>query len=332
MSDEYEPDPNDFSELTENTKKQYVEKVDSLARRFIESELRSDDRQLEFKNYQGEFIDWMVKKLRMGQWSKSTFYQYRSAVKYVFEKDPDFHNSTLERLYGQSNLEAPDDCERRTQAQRLRHYPEETLQKVIEGLRTNANKLGTWSEPLIDLLKASILTGLRPMEWNQAELQENQEKTKLIVKNEKYGPHRAHGEERTIYLDRASRQQLAHVRVWLKVVNNLDRDYETVFECIRKLHTRKVKEIWDEGDPHPTIKSCRHQFCANAKAAQVPPEEVAAMMGHATDATAMERYGRKVNGDGGRFPAQGEIEEIEKVKSTYENRGMDLESDLEPDI
>jgi hypothetical protein len=60
--------------------------------------------------------------------------------------------------------------------------------------------------------------------------------------------------------------------------------------------SRIVRKRWPNRDSHITLYSLRHQFSANAKASGFTRLEIAAMMGHAVDDTAVVHYGRKRSG------------------------------------
>ena len=87
--------------------------------------------------------------------------------------------------------------------------------------------------------------------------------------------------------------------------------YQT--EISRRLSTA-VSKLWPTRKMKPTLYSGRHQFAANLKAAGYSRAEIAALMGHATDETAGQQYGRKKAGRKTGGLAKALASEVEKVR------------------
>lgn len=180
-------------------------------------------------------------------------------------------------------------------------------------------------------IQATLYTGLRPCEWADAEflisLTFNDGEVLhdvLRVRNAKNTNQRSHGEYRHILLTDLSFEQkdlIAKHLLALKSSTNSSGVLITpsqYYERCRKLLYRIIKNLYPASKKHPSIYSCRHQFCADLKKAGYSRIEIAALMGHAVDDTAESHYGKKRVGSkrgGLAKPYQPEVDRI-RCKST----------------
>lgn len=173
------------------------------------------------------------------------------------------------------------------------------------------------------LLVASRAFGLRPTEWEQAELVSRRDPDTgesgllLIVQNAKHHEHgqRTFGKTRTLRIGtglepheiNAARAAIAQVREYLRLERQRcaragqEYDRDAAFAKLTSLcnealqSARKTLKIADR----ITLYSARHQFAADAKASGIGLVALAALMGHASIETAKRHYGRRMNGWGG---------------------------------
>tara|TARA_Y100001960_G_scaffold321323_1_gene395794 strand:- start:23233 stop:24285 length:1053 start_codon:yes stop_codon:yes gene_type:complete len=210
------------------------------------------------------------------------------------------------------------EVEARTSAKKQKHLSIQDLKKLDKELSRSKSQ---WSVPTRIWLRAGILTGLRPVEWRGAKLIENNDSVALLVNNAKNTNNRANGETRTLHLNHLKPEDINIIKSHLRVVgkfNEKKSDWESLYQGCSNLLRNKNKIIFPLRKKHPTLYSARHQFSANAKASGCKPEEIAALMGHASDLTAQMTYGKKINGTRGRKPEmeKNEVENVRKHKKT----------------
>lgn len=261
-----------------------------------------------FKNYWAETL------------RAKTIRQYRSSLIYFCEveiQECRLDNETFEKIKNiLSNLKAGDSksLELRTSSKKQKHLSIKDLDALTEKLKKSNNQ---WATPTIIWLISGIITGLRPSEWRYAVYEE--EENKLIIKNGKNTNGRSHGEFRTIYLDNVTPKDkqiiIKHSELSLAFDHNGNENWELYYQGCSNLLRYTCNLLWPKRDKHPTLYSARHQFSANLKASGCKPEEIAALMGHAVDDTAITTYGKKVNGTRGLKPKINQ-EELSKVKKS----------------
>lgn len=204
--------------------------------------------------------------------------------------------------------------ELKTSAKKQKHLRIKDLDFISEKLKTSKNK---WALPTRIWLISGIITGLRPVEWRQTTY--SIEDDKLIIKNAKNTNGRSHGEFRSIYLNHVPEKEkiiiLKHLELATAFSNGGDDSWTVYYQGCANLLKYTCDTIWPKREKRPTLYSARHQFSANLKASGCKPEEVAALMGHAVDDTAMTTYGKKVNGTRGLKPKINQ-EELNKVKKS----------------
>lgn len=191
--------------------------------------------------------------------------------------------------------------------------------QMLQLVRDRSDMPGT----LTLFLQASMLTGLRPSEWQRAELVLLSDKPALLVQNAKQSNGRSHGQTRTIVLSGMSEdavaligRQIDHVRQKLLDLGSWSDLYPQLKFSLR----HAIRERWPDPVKRPTLYIARHLFAANAKAAGRSKEEVAALMGHASEETASEHYGRRRYGDRRLHlvePFGPDIERVRKASKAY---------------
>ena len=154
--------------------------------------------------------------------------------------------------------------------------------------------------------KVGTECGLRPVEWADARvLQSLDGKIILRAQNAKKTFGRSHGEYRTLTWNNPPIGFKKDLLAWLALVESVSgRDkmarlrWEAVLEGMRDELARACRRIWPKRKRHITLYSVRHEAAAIWKL-YYRPEEVAALLGHATDETAYRHYGRILASRGG---------------------------------
>lgn len=275
-------------------------------------------------------IQWM--EGQKSEWGRSTWRQYKaSALIYLEDNHCDGAADQLRDIDVEGckapahRLEAGD---QKTASQKQKKVsPEEEL-AITNGFE--AKKQFFWSLPSLIFLKAGIAVGLRPCEWPGADLLaeivvdgETIPGPILKVKNAKDTNERAHGAFRHLVLSSLDDMDMTMVKNQLaraKKPRGPDGSisYEEYFKSCQGALYRVTKALWPRRRKRPTLYSARHQFSANLKAGGFRRDEIAAVMGHATDETASAHYGRRSAGRGGRGlvkPIQPEVARVRRMGS-----------------
>jgi integrase len=205
---------------------------------------------------------------------------------------------------------------RRTSANKQKSLGVDERERIHEALAESSSEYAAW---VMLLLEGGRIAGLRPIEWPGAWLEGSQESQVLRVSNAKNSNGRTHGPSRTLILGGLSEQEREVIEHLLEAVSQADRDWSSIYSGSRKLLHRITRRIWPRRRRYPTLYSARHQFAADAKAAGLSRAEVAALMGHGTDRTAGEHYGRGSSGNGG-FRIAAVQAEVERVRATARQR------------
>ncbi len=213
---------------------------------------------------------------------------------------------------------------------------EETLTQYLNTQREEYY----WALRTLIFFKATLVTGLRPEEWRDAVYLEenlpgiNCETPALRVKNAKATNGRAHGEYRHLILTNMSESDINTILLQLQFTDVslthglLGSDgkltWTQYYESIRKCLYRAYKVLFPRAESLVSIYSCRHQCIADLKTVY-SRAEVAAMVGHATDRTATDHYGKKNYGRRGRLPKP-HPPEVERIRHQYSARPDKIQS------
>jgi integrase len=191
---------------------------------------------------------------------------------------------------------------KRTSANKAKSLNEKDVKELLNFIASSNNK---WSTATGLWIRSGIIAGLRPVEWSEVDVnKDDKNKLFLVVKNAKNTNNRSHGENRTIDLSFLNSEDEKCVKNHIKVAkgfyeNDLWKKYYEGCSNFLRIVTRK---LWPKRTKYPTLYTFRHQFSANLKASGYTPEEVASLMGHASDQTAQEHYGKKRYGNKGKGP------------------------------
>jgi len=246
-----------------------------------------------------EFVNWLVAK--KGEWSPATWRQYHSACSFAFR---DRYEKAIK------SISLPDSGKRRqrTSGLKIKRLPPQDLNRLLQHLspraKNPANPNGAAKPKGVGYFAASsllmgVITGLRPCEWPNAILIEPTEyqPLSLRVRNAKTTNGRSHGASRTIGLPDLPQHLVGMLCRHLKIVRHFVGQgiYERRVESARRAIHRANQALWPNRHQHYTLYSARHQSAANWKQ-YLSQEEIAALMGHASSATASTHYGRRSSG------------------------------------
>lgn len=208
----------------------------------------------------------------------------------------------------------------RAPALKSKTFKQDDFDRVIAYVRAHYDKHKF--ARLLDLwLRASRLTGLRPSEWEWADLIEVEGEPALRVKNGKATHGRGNGETRTLILEQLTEEEVDSIRE----LNEMIVGYVTEIpfdklQNLLRLYLRRVgRACLGKRPKYPCLYSLRHQFAADAKLSGASKQEVAAMLGHASDATAGKHYARRVSGESGLrvSPVQQEVQTVRLRSKTF---------------
>jgi hypothetical protein len=217
-------------------------------------------------------------------------------------------------------------------------------------LRIRHRALSTLSEnaeKLVAYLDCGELTGARFVEWPTAMFGPSTTEGyawELTLVNGKNSNGRAHGETRTLRWSELPDHSVSQMIFWIGVAKSaaVEGRFDTLQDTLESLMRRVTKALFPRRTEaeHPTLSSVRHAAAARFKAAYVATatteEEkmrglamVAALLGHASDATATEHYAR-ADGRDDRYPVPvPDALEVARVRRRYSE--PDLDKDPSPD-
>lgn len=180
----------------------------------------------------------------------------------------------------------------RTSGSKQKRFPLAERQRIFLELFRSRSKS---TEALRHFIVATCACGLRPEEWRVAHLKDAEAgfAVKLIIENAKATNGRAHGETRTLRWAQMNHDLRHSIESTIALAHafSTDDEYEVFRKQLQELLRQIDRKLWARRKTHYTLYSCRHQFAAEAKLA-FSPDEVGAMMGHASDETATKHYGR----------------------------------------
>ncbi|MBM6583929.1 hypothetical protein ILT44_27380 [Microvirga sp. BT689] len=260
------------------------------------------------------FTDWLI--TRKSEWGTATWRLYKASV--VWELSAALAcceralaqgentaraarrivklREALHRLRreGQAGAKTRTD---RTSATKCKRFPQQARDTIQKALVTSGSG---YASPLSDYLRAGVLAGLRPQEWPGVEFRPPPEgwALEMMVRNAKHDGARGNGAFRTLrWRSLGDEDHQALVR-WVTHAKSAHRNgsYEVLLDGLARLLRDLCRGLWPKRKQHYTLYSCRHEFAAQVKAGYGDPATVAALMGHASDATASSHYGRPRRG------------------------------------
>lgn len=222
---------------------------------------------------------------------------YKSSVVYYLENYED-EKAAIEAMDYLKKIKSEGALTKteRTSSLKLKKITYDDWFKLDTYLKAYNNK---WNEALRAWLRASVITGLRPIEWKNAIFTLFEGEPALKILNAKATNGRGNGEFRTLLLKDVSNEDLKIIKNHLnntRKFTGMD-EYEYFYRACAIALYKACRKCWPKRKRHITLYSTRHQFSANAKSSGFSRLEIAAMMGHAVDITASIHYGKKIAGN-----------------------------------
>jgi integrase len=279
-------------------------------------------------------IDWLLSK--QPHYRSSSWRQVRSAVIFALQREaadrPDIRDSVRTAI---SRLKAARSGPKAvlppmTSSHKAKRLIQSDLDRICFASLANGGKT------LAIFLRASALTGLRPCEWQDARFQRSTVEGfdwELIVDNAKNSNGRATGPVRTLRWHKLPADLSGVIQALIAIVerNSRDSTYSRMIATLRSQMTRLTRQVFPRRKNRPTMYTPRHEAAARWKDVYVKASSsaeqqqqglaiVAALLGHASDATASNHYGRPDRGRHNldRYPAPcADPGEIARVRPRY---------------
>ena len=323
--------------MSEETSAQYTKRATLLVNRYKREQSIISD----YDSYMPNPRDFVIWLLSLKPTVKSSTWRvYRQAAYHFIEGLPDDDTDSAIQLLDNDITESDARAgsksnivtrtSHKTSAMKEKKLPEEHFEKISAYLQFGSrSKLAPL---LIEWMQATLLTGLRPIEWRATDIDtfvdDNGKKwTWLYVLNAKATNLRANGKVRTIDISDLDESNINLIR---KMSSNGLRWYEDgVYDTMQSqvsqlLYTTNEKLFPNKAKTY-ALYSCRHQFIANMKSL-MEPEEVSALSGHAVTKTAITSYGKKRSAWRPESlkkhvkPVEEEVSTVRKTASFYKER------------
>lgn len=295
---------------TDDTKKKYLLRAKQLINRAKKELHLNDNEDIDVR----QLVVWLVehkKNIKPSCWR-----QYKNSVVYYLELYKDDEQASIEALEYIKDITSIGcvSFSEKTSSLKLKKISFEDWEKLDSFFSIKNNK---WHSELKSWLRASIITGLRPVEWLNTQFFFHDGKPALKVLNAKRTNGRSHGENRTLVLEDISEEDIVLIKNHLNNVRTFNGmgEYEYFYRGCSIALYKACRKIWPRRKKHITLYSTRHQFSANAKSSGFSRAEIAAMMGHAVDITASIHYGKKVSGNEkvGILPIDEDVNKVRNV-------------------
>lgn len=234
-----------------------------------------------------------------------TWRYYKASVLHVLNESPDINADAIELLASSTSRGLPVRSDRGS-GLKAKGVPTKVVDELVFNLQLNRNtkhRERKYSADAVNVLIATIATGLRPSEWAGADIMLLDDVLHLIVTNGKYNIQRGNGPTRSLNLSGCTQDQInvihdtimqfksnAHqVTAYIKSLNREIKSSLSDLVSDRRIQSRFL---------HISLYSARHQFAADAKSANLHYREVAALLGHRSQKTASWHYAKKSAGSG----------------------------------
>lgn len=237
--------------------------------------------------------------------SKNTWRQYKAALRHHFEECLRSENVDLaakEDLFAAvSILETESSVGAlkkgiATSAKKQKGIRQSDFEILIRYLSANvtshryAAALRTW-------ISAAKITGLRPVEWNNAGIvYDDLDGECLRVLNAKATNNRGNGEYRHLPMKDMTELERQCVYNMVEMLDGFANEipFDDLQKYVSDYMHYATRKCFGRRQKYPTLYSFRHQFTADAKST-FTKQEVAALLGHASDETAGLHYARTVS-------------------------------------
>lgn len=319
-------------------------------RRIATARLRrfKEETGLDWDTHIEAFLTWMESE--RNKLSPASWRQIRAAMSWLLKETgyPDLGEAVSEIT--------TEGCPKATatSSKKLKRLPEKDKEALSDELMASHRKHLRNGGELVDsvalktlfMLLAGEITGMRPSEWwetriwepdseggltewtpeymdalmSDTGIRDAQPLDKLVVqiKNGKRSNGRAHGETRTLKLKGIQKETAVALlgHFWFVKQNSTREQYDVYQKSCTDRMSYATKKLWPNRKKKPSLYSARHQFSANLKLCKTL-KEIAALMGHGTDRTASEHYGRRANGRSLSVNIEANADEVSRIKGTY---------------
>ena len=265
------------------------------------------------------FVGWLI--TQKPNWSRDTWRQYKASVVFFLEKETEDGNEIASEAMETLLPVDVTGCVKKTNktsGAKQKKVPAKDYRAIIKNIQDFGSP---WAEDVERWIGASMLTGLRPIEWATAKIETRNNIPALIVQNAKATNGRAHGPTRTILMDGLTDDERLMIATHVQRANQWEQagQYERFYHGCAATLSRATRRLWPKRTSHATLYSMRHQFSANAKASGFTREEIAALMGHAVDTTATQHYGKKTAGYE-MITVRPDPAEVARIRSVFKGR------------
>ena len=282
---------------TKNTVYEYEQRAAGLLRRVEE------DTAGEIPVGPAEVAKWftMIAK-RVG---KNTLRVYRAALICHIEKmalDGIYEQQESERSIETLRFVQSEHAANLTSSSKAKSASEDEIERLIDRLGKSAGYGATCASLMF---RASVLAGLRPIEWFTATIEpfhpDGMEPSDqhgdythggvLTVQNAKNTNGRASGDTRKLWIPPGAKTEL--VIETISYIKNLlvnGHDKSAIMKNVQK--SIRIAKVKTRSGRRVSLYTARHQFSANMKT-QGDQDMVAALMGHASSDTAGLHYGKR---------------------------------------
>lgn len=265
------------------------------------------------------FVGWLI--TQKPNWSRDTWRQYKASVVFFLEKETEAGNEIASEAMETLLPVDVTGCVKKTNktsGAKQKKVPAKDYRAIIKNIQDFGSP---WAEDVERWIGASMLTGLRPIEWATAKIETRNNIPALIVQNAKATNGRAHGPTRTILMDGLTDDERLMIATHVQRANQWEQagQYERFYHGCAATLSRATRRLWPKRTSHATLYSMRHQFSANAKASGFTREEIAALMGHAVDTTATQHYGKKTAGYE-MITVRPDPAEVARIRSVFKGR------------
>lgn len=304
---------------TEGTKRAYEARYDSLRKRFTRESAVAD---LDPNEMVANLI-LLKPSLTMASWR-----QYKAAVLFCIDEHYPQYEHAADRLRMESSSGLKVSSEK-TSGRKLKQVPDRAWDTIQTVLAQRAQEGYRHANGLLRVLRATLVTGLRPNEWSFSEIDRHKGTGRAIlrVRNSKHTNGRANGAYRELFIDELTSEERSDVEAALAycAVEN-DEEGKRIHKALLNEFTEvskwgRVNLARPRGSRSVTLYSFRHQFIADAKQTFGMPIIISALVGHNSTKTAFEHYGRRANGRGKVrvYPTPESVEAVQKVTlETYQ--------------
>lgn len=279
------------------------------------------------------FVDWVI-DVKRHNWNASTWRQNRAAMKEGLQDEVASEpgratqiKRAIERLDqtrpAPSKARAP-----KTSAKKAKRFAIGDMTRIHHAALASASPN---AQVLADILLATSVAGLRPIEWRSATFGPSSVPGfawEMTVLNAKRNAVRAHGEFRTLrwtgldLITVGAIERSIDVAQKAKTAEHYKRKLMTLAAMMRRL----TAALFTSRKKRPTLYTARHEAIAHWKLhyveTQSTPEGrlnglavVAALSGHASDETATTHYGRSRRDErAGRGVPQADPSEVARIR------------------